>query len=180
MQFDAQKTEPNVILSWKTANEVDVSRFEVERSLNGTEFSIISAIPAKNQQAATYTYTDEGVMISSGHSATLYYRLKMIDRDGKFTYSGIVVIRNNQKLADVRVVPNPFKDRLQVQLQTSVTSTLRISLRDLTGKLVEAITKEVGVGSTVVNLSNATNLQQGIYIVEVECNGMRQYFKVIK
>lgn len=96
--FTATGINNNVVLNWKTANEINISHFEIENSSDGRNFTTVGI---KNGGAANYSYEDNRRV-----TLRTYYRLKIVDRDGRFSYSGIVLL---QFSADngLLVFPNP-------------------------------------------------------------------------
>jgi uncharacterized repeat protein (TIGR03803 family) len=129
--FTAEKKNQAVLLSWKTAQEQNSDRFEIERSSGGTVFSTIGTVAAAgNTNALTsYSFTDSHPL-----DRINYYRLKQIDSDAKFTYSKTILVNfnNSDKLI---VSPNPASDQLNIQLPTGRYFTA-ISIFDASGKLV--------------------------------------------
>lgn len=84
-----------VELNWSTADEQQTSHFLIEYSTNGQEFQSLNSVVAKGNGAAVY---------SSSHKIAaavpvIYLRLKMVDVDGKYTYSHIVAVRLATKLS---------------------------------------------------------------------------------
>jgi len=104
--FSAIKQNNNALLQWKTVNELNTSRFEVERSNNGTLFTTIGTVPAFNQPGNhLYSYTDN----KNVNAGSYFYRLKMVDKDGKFNYSDVIYL-NETDLPTFTVFPNPVKE----------------------------------------------------------------------
>ena len=91
LSFDAVYNNRKVNLRWQTTAEVNSSKFEIQRSLNGTDFTRISSINAigNSQQINNYAYADEDF---NNLSSSLYYRLKLIDADLNFKYSKVVSV----------------------------------------------------------------------------------------
>ena len=96
LTFTAQLKESNALLNWQVENELNFDRYQIERSRNGKDFTSIGTVKATNKKE--YSYTDnvsrELAVLSNQNSQlpthnSLYYRLKLIDRDGSFTYSPI-------------------------------------------------------------------------------------------
>jgi hypothetical protein len=103
--YDGRKS----FLTWKTANEINTDRFEVERSTDAVSFSLIGTVTAKgNISGSDYSLTDAKFIFS-----VAYYRLKVIDKDGKFTYSKIVRLTTDNKTA-LTVYPNPVRTTLVI------------------------------------------------------------------
>ena len=84
-------TAKHVQLHWTTADELNTSHFLIERSTDASNFVSLGSIPAKGTGAASYVYTDEQAAAAN----TVYYRLKMIDKDGRYTYSYILPVKRS-------------------------------------------------------------------------------------
>jgi hypothetical protein len=98
LSFKAVTTGSEIKTSWTTANENQVSKFEVERSDDGSSFEKIGTLVAQNSQANSYEWIDANPL--SGNN---YYRLSMVDIDGASTYSKVVVagIATNTKAVKI-------------------------------------------------------------------------------
>jgi len=143
----------NPLLTWITSNEVNVSHFEIERSINGIEFTTVANVPSQAGSVdKTYRFTDvaawEGIN---------YYRLKMIDRDGKFSYSSILKIEAGKK-NNVSIVPNPVKNYFVI---TGAEGFTGISITDVTGRMVKQMKWNAA------NRYQTTGLTKGVYIVRL-------------
>lgn len=87
ISFNATTEGRNIKLAWVTGNQVNVNRFEIERSsYNSSSFSVVGTVPANNNPSDRYTYID----VNARNLEKGYYRLKVIDNDGRFKYSNIV------------------------------------------------------------------------------------------
>jgi hypothetical protein len=105
----------------------------------------------------------------------------MFDNDGKFKYSGTVPIKPRKPSSlEAVAAPNPFVDKLQLQIQTEAAGLARINIRDASGRLIDTRSRYLGQGGNLVEISSIEHLQKGIYIVEIELNGARQYLKAVK
>ncbi|MEP6675580.1 MAG: T9SS type A sorting domain-containing protein [Ferruginibacter sp.] len=97
--FTATKENKQVKLDWFTLTELNTDRFEIERSRNGIDFEKIALLNAAGNSfiRKDYHFTDIQPLPDFN-----YYRLKQFDKDGKFIYSPIRLIRmNEQKLFSV-------------------------------------------------------------------------------
>ncbi len=168
ISFTATEQNGIVSLEWKAESEVNFSHYEVERSSNATAFTEVLFRAARNQVTQTlYSGVDQ-----PNATGVFYYRLKMVDKDGKFAYSDIVSIKINSKIF-ITISPNPVKDRMTVK-GLSEGSTLRIM--DLSGKLI--LSKIVRNNS-----SQQVDLPQvpaGMYILQVLDNSTIQTISFIK
>jgi hypothetical protein len=91
LSFSGVARGEHSILQWQTVNEVNTKEFVIERSSDGMLFSAIGVVKTSNRiETNNYSYSD-----NSFNKETSFYRLKMIDIDGRFEYSKIVTIKNN-------------------------------------------------------------------------------------
>ncbi len=155
--FSALKDGKNNLLQWHTSQEINVDRFEIQRSINGKDYSSIGKI---NGGLSNYTFTDNTPL-----SGTNYYRLKMIDKDGHSEYS-IVRIVNNGGSFYVTIYPNPAKGRLNMQIESSKTEKANILITDISGKtlITNFVTLAAGVNNTFIDVRS---LSKGAYILKI-------------
>lgn len=104
--FRAKKTDGPVELSWKTQVEDNVSHFELQKSTDGMNFKTISNVDAGKYEYLAYD--------ASENSGMWWYRLKVVDIDGKVTYSTVVRTSGNQNESAIRLFPNPGSGRIQI------------------------------------------------------------------
>jgi endonuclease I len=130
--FSGKLVNGNVLLSWQTENPINFNRFEVERSFNGKDFSLIGIVQVNNNNH--YTYNDN---LDNLRGRRVYYRLKQMDNDGSFKYSEVfsVHIPLNSKF---KIYPNPVNNYLYVQKLGLITNDIThyIELTDIAGKIV--------------------------------------------
>jgi hypothetical protein len=107
--FTAVYLDNKVRLGFNTENEVNMTGFDVERSTDGTHFSTVGYITAKNTSGQNYyTFYD-----NDNPTGAIWYRLKMKNRDGSFVYSNINVV-NIKKGNSLKIVPNLVTDNINV------------------------------------------------------------------
>lgn len=169
LSFNASLNNKLVNLDWSTANEVNAGAFELERSVNGKDFSRISFVVAKNGVQNSYNFVDERAV-----AGTNYYRLKMVDKDGSFKYSQIVSVK--AKSEGVAVFPNPVKANLTVQHEVAVKGAT-ISVVDFAGKQVAAV--NVQAGATQTNL-DASKFTPGSYMIVFNNDGVKLTKQFVK
>lgn len=111
ISFTAQKEANMALLTWKTASETRSNRFEVEHSQNGKAWSSIEALRTKGESHALQTYEFTHRNPINGDN---FYRLKIVDTDGSFTYSKIEHVKFEIGL-EVSVYPNPAAENIHLQ-----------------------------------------------------------------
>jgi hypothetical protein len=169
MGITAKKENSSVRVLWDVADEVDVMGYEVEKSTNGVNFTKIGYVNANGKPS--YTYTD-----NSGAEATVYYRVRNIDIDGKFKYSSIVKLTGKGASTVVRAFPIPARNNVTVQHEKMATG--RITLTTVDGRVVRQITP----GSTAIQTNlDLSGIAPGVYMVRVDDgNGNTESIKVVK
>ena len=154
--FSAKPENDAIRLDWQTANEVNVLGFVVERKQESSEFSAIS--PLLHGGSSLYSYIDKDITTSN----PVYYRLKLIDRDGSYTYSTIIISKiTGFETAEFSVFPNPFTDDLTVCINNSKKGT--ITLGDLNGNSLRKVNT-----NSVRNTLNLQDLNRGTYILNIQ------------
>ncbi|MBX2930825.1 MAG: choice-of-anchor J domain-containing protein [Chitinophagaceae bacterium] len=167
--FTGEKSGNRNILSWTTATEANNKGFELQRSVNGIEFSTVTFIPSKAENGTSnvelaYTYTDKA------SSTNIYYQLKQIDKDGKYAYSNTVVIKGEKptRFDIVNIYPNPAKDRLSVTVTAPKASQATLTITDMTGKIVMQQNNQLTLGENNISI-NVVALNTGNYIIKLSC-----------
>ncbi len=163
------------LLQWQTTNEVNTQKFVIEVSHDGLTFTPLDSVNAKSTMGSnTYSFTD--VSIKSG---VTYYRLKMIDRDGKFTYSNVVSLRLNQSIS-IGISSNPVSNIANLSFTASVAGKYTIQIVDMAGKVIHQIGANVVVGSNKLTF-DTHGYSKGEYILTLaNSEGMKASIKFIK
>lgn len=174
LSFTGKKQGDDVLLNWSTATELNNNYFDVETSVDGTNFYKVGQVKSKgnSSQAQQYSLTHYSPVVGAN-----YYRLKQVDLDGKSSYSSVIIVTfDSDKGQIISIYPSPVSNELNVTFsRTQENVMLRVVSID--GKVVE--TKEVGsvYGKTSLNVSSLIN---GIYILQVRVNNEWRHFKFIK
>lgn len=107
----ATRGQGSVLIRWNTEQEDQVSHFDIERSVNGLQWTTaIAHIPATNQQAAhEYRQTDR-----PNYNGSLYYRIRQTDLDGRHTLSKVVIVGPENLAGRLTVHPNPANGHFQL------------------------------------------------------------------
>lgn len=136
-------------LRWQTDNEINLRQFEIEKSTDGHRFEKLGTKAANAQGFYSYDDTHPG-------ESTCFYRLKLTDTDGRFTYSNIIKISATPAHL-LSIFPNPASDRFVVR---GIPDNGLIKISDLRGKLVK--TQFVSPDTIVYT----GGFSKGIYIVQ--------------
>jgi hypothetical protein len=160
--FTGERRSGVSFLHWITMNEENVSHFEVQRSDDGSAYRTIGAVPARNlQYQQYYDYED-----NSSIQGIAYYRIKSDDVDGKFTYSRIVALTENEFNSGSFVVLNPVRSVMTVFNKTGKDGLFDYRLLTAAGQLVLSGNVKMQLnGNAVLPLPSQT--AAGIYVLEL-------------
>ncbi len=168
VDFSARYDQTDVSLSWKSSQEVNFNYYELEHSTDGNTFTTTSIIfsAGENGNGAEYNYVDKSVAAKGG---LIYYRLKMVDIDNKFTYSTIRIIRLGKAngLVTLNSYPNPVVNELRITLPYSwQNKKVNIDLYNANGQHVNTLKV---LNSSQTETISMTNMQRGIYFLKASC-----------
>jgi len=158
-------------LSWSVTNNQNARQYELERSTDMHSFVSVATITSlRHQIDASYTTTDD---LSAIHSRNIYYRIKMVDINGNIEYSKIVAFAINDPLRpELRISPNPADVMFNVSINGKANTSTRISIYDMTGKLVRNIAVNMQDGVNVFTVDGLDNFSKGVYLVKVSMPGL--------
>jgi hypothetical protein len=180
LSFGATRSGENVSLKWQTANEINSSHFEIERAYGNTDKFIQSGVvkaSGSSSSVRAYTFTDKEVKFSRG---TIYYRLRQVDNDGKYSYSPIVSISPDKVTSEISVSPNPFSTSFNVDFTATIPGDALMTIADIQGKVLFVKKVSVTTGSTKLSFDELSNVESGVYFVKVEINGVSKTYKLLK
>ena len=176
--FTGKLTGGKTVLFWETSQELNSDYFDVERSTDGVNYQKNGTVKAAGNSAVSRQYGFTDIQPQNGIN---YYRLKMVDKDGIFDYSNIVIIKVNEKV-HLNVWPNPFKDQIQVSIQMDKNDLIPVRLVDVSGKTIRFTNVSVQRGRNQFTIDGLGNLQPGVYFIELSDNNKRAFgpVKVLK
>ncbi len=182
LELTATKSGKNVVLNWKTIIEINSDHFEIERSVDGrnyTKTGINVAAAGNSDGEKLYQLADD---ISSLTSPLVYYRVKLLDKNGKYAYSNVANVKLPENGAFIKVVPNPFISELTVSVSVEQSASFGIRMLDMSGRMISNNVQKITKESPVVTLRNLNSLVRGMYLVEITDleTGKKNVFKVEK
>ena len=169
ISFTTNKIGKTIEINWQTTNELNVSHINIQRSVNGKEFTTIGKI---NASCCNYQFTDDKLP-NTTDKLTLYYRLEIVDKDGSKTYSEIRNVELGIRNAGISIYPNPSRDVVSLQVnQFAGNGTIIVT--DLFGKQIK--TQVLSMGTNTIDVST---FAKGIYFVSVITNDGKRTEKLI-
>lgn len=159
-------------LEWRVSQELDVSRYELERGTSTNNFQTIASVPATN--SAVYTHIDP-----VSNNASYYYRVKSVDIDGAYKYSEVVLLRRNGSNS-LQVYGNPFSSSVDMRITSAQSGRGEISLFDAEGRLLRFERPSLSQGVNRYTLKDLGNLPAGTYFMDAIVSGQRFRQKLVK
>ncbi len=177
VSFQARNMVSSVAVAWTVTDLSNFSHFELERSNGDNNFVTITRINGDN--SGHYSYNDLEALRSS--ASLFYYRLKMVDRDGDFSYSNIVSVKNKKgSTYIVDNLVNPVKDKISFNLSTQNSGPVTLELTDLSGRRIAAKTYQVAAGTTSMQIADDKVLARGMYLLKITADGSSNIYKLVK
>ncbi|MDZ4808162.1 MAG: T9SS type A sorting domain-containing protein [Bacteroidota bacterium] len=152
----------DVALSWKTLTELNSRHFEIERSTDGINFTQIGTKLAAGNSVTeiNYTHMDPSMSVS-----VYYYRLKLVDIDGRSTYSNIAMVRKAGGVKVIRMFPNPAVNQLNLEF-SNAKGNYSITMYNQAGQEVSAKRAAIDFAVQYVSLERGI-LTAGSYIIKI-------------
>jgi hypothetical protein len=173
INFEAVKAVNAVEVKWTTTMELNSNYFDVQKSIDGNNWSTIGRVEAMgNSNALTnYVYDDINIL-----AAWQYYRLIQVDQNGSETISKVIAINFNDftKLT-LYLSPNPASKHLTINSNASENVDISFKIYDVSGKLM----LEGSEYAMLVNI-DISMLSEGVYLTEVNINGQPNRIKFLK
>ncbi|TAE14941.1 MAG: hypothetical protein EAZ47_05940 [Bacteroidetes bacterium] len=180
LQSFTAKAQPayKTVLQWVSASEVNAAKFQVQKSDDNQYFVSIADVAAKGAQTP-YVFTDVSV---SYFNKPVFYRLKMVDKDGSAKYSAVVTVTHNKA---GNLVENIFPSmavrgsKVTVRLVTEQTQKIELSYVNVMGRVLQkqTVQSNVGTNNFPINVPNSTT--PGIHYIRVVGEGWSQTVPII-
>lgn len=173
--FNAAVDNGSVNLAWTTDLEVNSDHFTVQASTNaGESWANVGTVAAAGSSASpiNYSFTD-----SRAAQGTSEYRLEMVDRDGRASFSPVKAVRIGL-ISAVSVYPNPASDFVNVTVTGEAAVNANIRLINLAGQVL--LEKTVAnAGGTTVPIAVSSYPAGNYLIVVTGSDGSKQISKVL-
>lgn len=168
----------SVPLSWTIITTKDIDHFEIERSIDNvsyTKIGVNNQVVRLNEQQQ-FGFTDD---ISGVNNEIIYYRIKVVGRNGEIKYSNVLVVRKTKTNATLSIMPNPTKDYVTVKMYIDKDVVTEIRLIDNIGRTVLRQNQKMLRGINMVQLNGLQRFGAGVYSLQVIYNGQLVTEKLI-
>ncbi len=177
VQFLATRNDDgSVRISWSTSQEENSNYYDVERSSDQSTWASIGTVKAKGFSTTTSNYFLNDMTPIDG---TGYYRLKMVDLDGKFIYSKAIPVTTDNSSQALVIYSNPFSDQIRLKINVSRPQNLILTVTDILGKTYITQSYQAQSGDNFVNLQPSI-ASSGMYILHIQGDSYNQTVKLEK
>ena len=150
ISFNGNIENKTTNLWWTIESQQDVKQYEIEYSLNAKTFALLKTVAVNNSNQYQYKSTDQ-------LGETVFYRLKITDKNGSVTYSKIITLQTNAS-NHLSVYPNPAKDYFVV----SQKDLKQVEVMNEIGKIVY---KTEAINNSAIYISTKA-FTKGIYVIK--------------
>lgn len=169
MNFSASYHNGTTTLNWEAENEINFSHYEIERkTASETGYTEIASKTALgNTGLSAYQYVDN---ISGITDDVIYYRLRMVDIDGREKFSNIIMVRKEKKtITGITISPNPVvsTDAATVRFEATTSAVVNFRIIDMAGRQVLQQQNKVNEGVNSIQVNNLNRLRPGMYIIQM-------------
>jgi hypothetical protein len=168
VSFDVKKKNNSVQLEWATASESKNDYYEIQRSKEGLIWDSIGTVDGNGTTPLyhEYNFTDEKAVVflsqNKYEDSFIYYRLKQVDFNKKFSYSEIKSVKFQLTVFDFSIFPNPGKSWQVISLSAFCNSP--VTLKVFTEKGQEILKAQVEEGYT--EDIKLRDFESGVYYIE--------------
>lgn len=184
LSFTGEPDGNEVVLNWVTASEKNNHKFEIERATDDRVYKKIGEVKGQgnSNKNTRYKFRDQNITSNNQDINTLYYRLKQIDFDGKFTYSPEISLNLHPEtnIPALFISPNPFGKEFAIAIQTTTPANLQYTIAGLDGTILKKGNEQVNETQQQFIVDNLDGLPAGIYLLQVELNGRFYHYKIAK
>jgi Secretion system C-terminal sorting domain len=176
LSFNALQNKCTAQLNWITGSEETLKKFIVEHSTDGRQFTAIGETMPNGGKDITTGYQFVHHAPISGIN---YYRLKMVDINGKITYSTIAPLRVHCEAGNgmFTLFPNPVKTGGHITIQTTAKEkyTGELHITDATGRTVKKQVLNIPAGASFIPVATG-NISKGLYFIKIAGNNRQEIF----
>ncbi len=164
-------------LAWTSLTENNSLHYEVERKTDNEDFTRVGTVTAAGEslEEINYTYQDDISKISGNY---VYYRLKMVDKDGSYEYSDVESLKLETRDSGISIAPNPAVNSVELSMKMQTDGDVNVHIYDMQGRQLCDYQWTYNDNSIVRERIDVSQLEAGLYLVEVVSPHERKTMKL--
>ena len=157
--YNVRCNDKGALLTWGTATEQNSLKFEIQRNTNGTNWITIDNVAAAGNSTTqrNYQYVDL-------YGGSAFYRIRQVDKDGKFIYTAVKHTDCKTSQFDVTLYPVPARDKLNVIIKSDIAVKTELQILDMSGRIMSRTVTQVNKGNNNIVLQ-VNDLPGGQYML---------------
>ncbi|MCX6210260.1 MAG: hypothetical protein NTZ59_12380 [Bacteroidetes bacterium] len=179
--FTASLNNNTAVLKWQTEREINSKCFEIERSDDGQFFFAIGKIIVSDDKNGKKDY--EFVDDKLNPNSSIYYRLKIVDKDGTSYYSKqqLITAKKSSSIFIEQPYPSIVKkgEFLNVKIKTKKPETIKIAVLNLAGNTLFEKSLKIVNDVSVHKIQIPDNVNNGINFIKLFNEEMSKTYSVI-
>lgn len=180
--FTASLLDNNsVLLRWSVMSSLNNYGFEIEKSAGRGSELIWEKIGFVESAGNSITLMEYSFIDFTKHSsATVNYRLKIVDNDGSYSYSDVVEVYTgpmNYELA--QNYPNPFNPSTKIVVRLPHTTNMKLVVYNMLGEAIRELANSEFDAGIYEFVFDAAGLASGIYVYRLESAGFTESRKMV-
>ena len=178
VSFSSSVINNTVGLNWITATELNNSGFEVQKSLDNSNWNKVGFVTGNgtSSEVHSYSFIDQNPIVG-----TSFYRLKQIDFDGTSEYSNIVEVVYGAvaEFALEQNYPNPFNPTTKINYSIKEKGNVELKIFDLLGSEIASLVNEEKTPGNYEVFFDASSLSSGVYLYTIKAGSFVQTRKMM-
>jgi hypothetical protein len=168
VRFSALRSNGAVKLVWDVADEINLHRYKVQRSTNGSLWEDLTAIPATGSSSYTWTDTNPG-------TGKKMYRICSVDMDGHLKYTQVVSSDAGLSAYRISAAPNPFREYTDINITLAEADVVSMQLIGANGHVIWEYRSSLPAGSHVIRINGIARFAAGVYQLVIKSTTATDY-----
>jgi len=164
-------------LFWSMSNEAGIVSYEIEKSMDGINFSRIKIIKSFNNSASGNNYS---FLDSVPVSKDVWFRILIVNNKNQYQYSNIIKLSNTLNDFNVANVINPFRESLSFNVTVINDAKIDATISSINGNIIKKESYTAFTGTNNFSIFDLEKLSPGIYLLQIQYNNQTITRKVIK
>lgn len=177
VKLDARRQDKNTVLvNWNVGSEININRYEIQRSSNGRSFSAITMRSPQMNNGNDVAYYNSDLVDSD----ILFYRIAAVSIDGLVQYSNIANVSGFSATSSILIYPNPVAGRIiNVYFNNIISGDYLIRITNKLNQVVLTETVSVSGTNFLTKIPVSKSIIPGSYQVSITAPGAAAFFKQI-
>jgi hypothetical protein len=147
-------------IKWATATETNTSHYEPEHSTDGMNYFKAGTVTAAGNSSNETLYN---FLHTAPVDGINYYRIRQVDKDGRFTYSAVIKLVRTTAHHSITIAPNPAQHFILLRINEVKPVDLKVF--DMNGRLVQQ--QQLPGGRQQHNI-NIEKIPAGVYQLQIQ------------